>query len=374
MKLSFWELETYFNNIDCIVVGSGIVGLFAALHLKTKSPQLKVVVLERGVLPLGASTKNAGFACFGSCSEIIDDLLIQPENAVINLIQKRVNGLAKLRSTLGDKAIDYKAWGGYELFTDELSFNLCFSKFDYLNKLTASITKVPDTYSLANLQIKKFGFKAIKQLVFNSQEGQIDTGKMMQALLLKAQKAGIIVLNGVKCKQLFTESSKLVLEDGMEICAKKIIVTTNGFAKELLPNLNVNPARAQVLITKPIPDLKIKGTFHYDKGYYYFRNIGNRILFGGGRNLDFKAEETVNMDVTRQIQNQLERMLRDKIIPNHKFEIEQRWSGIMGMGNEKSPIIKQISPSVFCAVRLGGMGIAIGSLVGEEVAQLVLES
>ena len=196
----------------------------------------------------------------------------------------------------------------------------------------------------------------------------------MQALLHIVQKSGIIVLNGIKCVRISAENSKLVLEDGMEISAKKIIVTTNGFAKELLPELNVNPARAQVLITRPISDLKIKGTFHYDKGYYYFRNVGKRILFGGGRNLDFKGEETVNMGLTRQIQNQLERLLRDKIIPNHKFEIEHRWSGIMGLGDEKIPIIKQVSPSVFCAVRMGGMGIAIGSLVGEEVAQLVLES
>ena len=54
----------------------------------------------------------------------------------------------------------------------------------------------------------------------------------------------------------------------------------------------MQPARAQVLITKPIKNLQIKGTFHLDKGYYYFRNIDNRILFGGGRNLDFKTEET----------------------------------------------------------------------------------
>ena len=29
-------------------------------------------------------------------------------------------------------------------------------------------------------------------------------------------------------------------------------------------------------------NLKIKGSFHYEKGYYYFRNIDNRILLGGG--------------------------------------------------------------------------------------------
>ena len=140
-------------------------------------------------------------------------------------------------------------------------------------------------------------------------------------------------------------------------------------------NLNldyrVKPARAQVLITKPIKDLHIKGTFHLNKGYYYFRNIDNRILFGGGRNLDFKGEETSEFGQTERIQNKLEDVLRTTILPETPFEIDHRWSGIMGVGNQKKAIVKQVSNNVFCGVRLGGMGVAIGSLVGQELAELI---
>ncbi|MBL0049762.1 MAG: FAD-binding oxidoreductase [Bacteroidetes bacterium] len=374
MKLSFWELKTYFSNLDVVIIGSGIVGLFAALHLKKNSPKLKILVLERGVLPSGSSTKNAGFACFGSASEILDDLKNTSEKDVRNLMEKRFLGLQKLRSELGDKAIDFLPLGGYELFDKDAVFESCAEKLESLNKLTKSFTKVKNTYYIADKSISNFQFKNIKHLIFNSCEGQIDTGKMMQALLLKAHKSGIIILNGIKCQSILANEGKIILEEDMELKAAKILITTNGFAKELLPELNVEPARAQVLITKPIPGLPIKGTFHYEQGYYYFRNIGERLLFGGGRNLDFKGEETVNMGLTRQIQNHLERLLREKILPNHRFEVEHRWSGIMGVGKQKSPIIKQISPSVFCAVRMGGMGVAIGSLVGEEAANLLLES
>ena len=43
----------------------------------------------------------------------------------------------------------------------------------------------------------------------------------------------------------------------------------------------------------------------------------------------------------------------------------------MGVGNQKTPIVKQLSDNVFCGVRLGGMGVAIGSLVGKELAALL---
>ena len=134
--------------------------------------------------------------------------------------------------------------------------------------------------------------------------------------------------------------------------------------------MDTKPARAQVLITKPIPDLHIQGTFHLDEGYYYFRNIHNRILFGGGRNLDFTAEETTTFGQTEVIQNKLEELLSTVILPNKEFEIDHRWSGIMGVGHQKKAIVQPINDRVFCGVRLGGMGVAIGPLVGKELAKL----
>ncbi|MGZ3867219.1 MAG: FAD-dependent oxidoreductase, partial [Bacteroidia bacterium] len=125
------------------------------------------------------------------------------------------------------------------------------------------------------------------------------------------------------------------------------------------------PARAQVLVTSPIKNLKLKGTFHYQQGYYYFRNIDNRILFGGGRNLDFEKEETTEFGLTNIVQNKLKDILHNNILPGKDYTIEHRWSGIMGVGSEKKPIIKHVSKNVVCAVRMGGMGVAIGCLVGE---------
>ena len=108
-----------------------------------------------------------------------------------------------------------------------------------------------------------------------------------------------------------------------------------------------------------------------DKGYYYFRNIGDRILLGGGRNLDFETETTTEFGQTEIIQNKLEQLLKEVILPNQTFDIEHRWSGIMGVGNSKKTIVSQLSENVYCGVRLGGMGIAIGSLIGKELADLV---
>ena len=368
MNFSYWEHKEWFTNIDFTIVGSGIVGLNCALQLKKQHPKAKIILLEKGMLPQGASTKNAGFACFGSLSELIDDLQTHTEEEVFNLVVKRWEGLQLLRKNLGDKNISFQQNKGYELFQDKDFYHECVLQKDSINQLLKPLFK-QDVFSVSD---NVFNFKNIHdKYIVNEFEGQIDTGKMATALLLKVQKAGVKILNGITVEEFSdNENSVTIKTDVVEFRTQKLFIATNGFAKQLL-NEKVAPARAQVLITKPIKDLHIKGTFHLDKGYYYFRNIDDRILFGGGRNLDFKTEETTEFGQTELIQNKLEEILKNTILPSTGLEVEYRWSGIMGVGNQKKPIVKQISNNIFCGVRLGGMGVAIGSLVGNELADLL---
>ena len=125
------------------------------------------------------------------------------------------------------------------------------------------------------------------------------------------------------------------------------------------------------MITEPVKGLKIKGGFHYNRGYTYFRNVDDRILLGGGRDLDFEAEQTLEPGITDIIQESLERLLFETILPKQKVKIEHRWSGVMGFGKELKPIVKKIEPGLYCAVRCNGMGVAMGSLLGEQVAKLI---
>ncbi|MBP6558454.1 MAG: FAD-binding oxidoreductase [Flavobacterium sp.] len=370
MHFSYWELKNWFTNVDYTIVGSGIVGLHCALALREKFPESKILVLEKGILPQGASTKNAGFACFGSLSEILDDLKSHSEEEVIQLIQKRWNGLQLLRKNLSDTAIDFKPFGGYELYLndDESSYNECLQKLPFVNDILKPIFR-NDVFAK---EVDRFDFKGIQEyVIFNPYEAQIDTGKMMHALLQKAVTNNIMILNQVEVTsfQEQNDSVEIALGD-FSFKTKKILFATNGFAGKLTDN-QVKPARAQVLITEPIPNLDIKGTFHLDKGYYYFRNIDDRILFGGGRNLDFEGETTTDLSQTDLIQNRLEELLKEVILPNTDFKIAHRWSGIMGLGSSKRPIVEQLSQNVYCGVRLGGMGVAIGSLIGQELADLV---
>ncbi len=369
MELSYWEHKSWLADVDFTIIGSGIVGLSTALHLKQTFPTAKVLILERGLMPQGASTKNAGFACFGSISEILADLRKHSESEVLELVSKRFQGIQLLRKLLGDQALNYKETGGHELFmeSDQKLYEECMEAIGDINELVSPVfgssafVYGPNTFNFQQIQ---------QQYITNIYEGQLDTGNMMLSLLRKAQEAGVLLLNGITVKDYQTSGDEVVVHtDAFEMKTSKLLVATNGFASKLM-GADVKPARAQVLITEPIPDLHIKGTFHLEEGFYYFRDLDNRILLGGGRNLDFKAEETDQFGQTSLVQNRLEQLLREVILPGKEVSIASRWSGIMGVGTQKKPIVKALSDRVYCGVRLGGMGIAIGSMVGKELADL----
>jgi gamma-glutamylputrescine oxidase len=370
---SYWELEQYFKNYDLIIVGSGIVGLSTAISFKKKNLKASVLILERGVLPSGASTKNAGFACFGSSSELLADLSSMKEETVWQTVSLRWKGLSLLRKRLGDKNIDFKNYGGYELFDKQEDFDRIGEKTEWLNKKIKNTLGLSNTFSNSLKTVKKF--KGVKGVLINKYEGQINTGGMMSSLIKLAQMEGVTILNSVSVNEIVDKKSGVtVLTDAGEFRASKLAVCTNGFASRLLKIKDVRPARAQVLITKPIENLGLRGTFHYQEGYYYFRNIHNRILFGGGRNTDMITETTDEFGINKGIHTKLERLLKHMILPGVRYEIDHRWSGIMGVGSEKKPIVKFVSTNILAAVRMGGMGVAIGSMVGELAADKLTEA
>ena len=376
MQPSFWEKQNYLEKFDAMVIGGGVVGLSAALELKNLDPHLKVGVLERGVLPSGASTKNAGFVSFGNVSRLLEYFESMSEDDTFALVERRWSGLQKLLGNLGQENLDYEPHEGYEVFLPEHEdlHGRCLDRLDDINKNLSSIMGHERVLRPADEKIQEFGFAQVSHLICNRMEAGIDPAKMILAFQVKLAEKGVIVRGGVDVKG-FRHDGRLfdIYADGFRFSARRIIVAVNAFTRRLLPGIDVVPARGQVVITAPIPGLKVRGNFHHERGFYYFRNVGSRILLGGGRNLDIEGETTYEFDLTPRIQDSLETLLREMILPGIPFEIEQRWSGIMGMGPEKTPIVKEPEPGVVCAARLSGMGISLGSSVGVQAAQMLLE-
>lgn len=372
--LSFWEKNSMLTY-DHIVIGAGITGLSVACELKERRPNDSVLVLERGLLPTGASTKNAGFACIGSLSEKVSDAQLMGKDKLIQLVLDRYEGLSLLRKRLGDAAIGYESHGGYELVFHEQNKKFLDQLTEVNDWFKPHFKK--DIFSLQAQKIEQFGFnpKQLQTLIWNEVEGQVDTGKMMMSLWNYTQKLGVKIITGAMVQHIHENNQGVQVQTpAIEFLGSKIYVCTNAFTHTLFPKIDINPGRGLVLATAPIPNLKVKGIFFFDDGYYYFKNFENRIIFGGGRNLDITGEATTEFGSNPKIQAQLHEYLRTVILPNTSFTIEHEWSGIMAFGSDKTVLLQKLTDRQFMGVRLNGMGVALGSKIAADLVNLSLQS
>ncbi len=370
---SIWEQEAYLCSRDIIIVGGGLVGLWSAWFLKQSRPDLDIAIVERGQLPMGASTRNAGFACFGSPGEILEDYKTMGRDQALELVEMRYKGLKILRRHFPPGLINFEACGGYECFSTGKQYDDLMNGLDGLNKDLADITGYKPVFSPSDSSLEDLGLTGFDHLLFNPLEGALHSGLLVRALTQMVLSMGVTIFTDTQIVGWDESSTSINLQTdrGFALHAEQVLWCTNGFAVELIKGLDLTPARGQVLVTEPIAGLSLKGTFHFDQGYYYFRHLGDRILLGGARNQDIETETSTALQTTDTIQQALESFLETHITQAKGISISHRWAGVMAMGNEKKPIIQALSPRVFCAVRMSGVGVAIAPLVGQKAADLI---
>jgi glycine/D-amino acid oxidase-like deaminating enzyme len=365
--LSFWEKSSLLKG-DIAIIGGGLVGMSVASSLKEKFPGKSITVFERSSLPYGASTRNAGFACFGSLTEVMSDIQLMGQEAARELLFQRWMGLQITRKRLGDKALGFIPAGGYELIENGSDIS---GSIATINQMVEDF--IPNYISRSDDVKSRLGIMAPGQIFSMSEEGQVDTGALMKSMEQYALQLGVVIRTGTEITRL--EVNKLIVNDRfrgeMEFQAEKIVVCNNAFASSLMPQLELYPGRGQVFITKAIPNLAFSGNLHIEEGFYYLRNVNNRLLFGGGRNLDIQTEETTDFALNNSIQRALVDKLDNLFGTGFKYEIDLRWTGIMAFGKDKTPIVERVDDHLYVAVKMGGMGIALAGFIGEEIAEMM---
>lgn len=368
--LSYWE-NKHFLKADLLVVGAGFVGLSTAIHFKKSHPNADVLILERGIFPSGASTKNAGFACFGSLTEILDDLNHMNEEEVYALVKRRYSGLESIRREFSDSGLGYQNTGGFELIEEDSLWAL--EKLDATNQLLLDLFTEEVFESVQNFNHFGFGSK-VKAIIKNKFEGELDPGKYVKKLWDLASTLGVKIITGAEVTEINKDEGLVYvqnsIEEPIEFQASQVAICTNAFTQKFLEEPLIDPGRGLILLSEPL-DFKIpwEGSFHVDKGYVYFRKVDQRLLLGGARNVDFEGERSTDFVVNPKIKNHLIELAKEQIFPGKDISWEWEWTGIMAFGKKKLPIIKQVGQKTLVAVRLGGMGVAIGWEVGRELSE-----
>ncbi|MBT8230906.1 MAG: FAD-binding oxidoreductase [Saprospiraceae bacterium] len=368
---SYWEKQDWFEHYEFVIVGAGIVGLTTAYYLNKYCPGKKILVIDRHFIPSGASTKNAGFSCFGTVGEILDDLETVSRQEVINTIRLRWNGLNRLKEIHTPDIIEYMNRGGYEVFTEEESFEFCLDKVTEVNDIMEEAIGISHVFKIEDCL---WSNKVVSRCISNALESELNPVRMIKNLITMLRKShNIDFLFGLRLnkEQFNYEGKHIRISKDMNIAYEKLMLCTNAFSGDLINELDLTPYRNQVIVSEVLQNVPFSGTFHYDKGYVYFREIHGRLLIGGARNIDPATERTSEFGSNLLIIEELKRFAAE-IILQKEVKFDFQWSGIIATGSSKKPILKSVNDHTFLAARLGGMGVAIGSELAWELTEKVI--
>ena len=370
-SLSYWEQATWYSDHDYCIIGGGIVGMTTAIALRKLAPEAKICIIDRGHLPTGGSTKNAGFMCFGSVGELAANIRQYGIESTLSTVKLRLEGLNLLRSLTGDHAIDYRPCGGYEITTSSAETEGLISHIPYLNTLLDDHFGLKETYSVQQHQVGQ----QTHRLIYNQYEGSIHTGKLITTLLRLCHQAEILMLPSTQVISYHNDSGLITIETDthpVTVTCRSLLLCTNAFTPTLA-DVSITPQRNQVIVTTPVEHNLLESCYHYHQGYVYFRPLGDQILIGGGRHLFAKSEQTDDFGNTHEVTQYLLDWVRTHLLSHQQVDIAHQWSGILGTGDPLLPLIHEVEPNVYVAAKMNGMGVAIGAKVGQLLAEMTVK-
>jgi len=374
------------TDYDVIIIGGGVYGLSLGYTILERQPKKSVCILERGILPMGASSKNAGFVTFIGYIEFISEIESKGWDRASKEMLNRFTGAQMLLKRVNNDPNIVKQTGCYDIIYEKDLAHL--DRLDEIND--RFINLFPEgLFTIRNDMIPKLGMNTekVKALVHNPLEWQLQTGRFLMKLLKKFQSMGGTYLTGCEvvsyrrisdspptgkssgqqsnCAGLTEVKIKnaTVKGDYQALTCQTAIFCVNSFAKTFVQDTNIVPGRGQVMITKPIHGLNFESNFFADHGYYYMRTIDGRILLGGARHLNFEAETTHELQNTEFYKQHLPLKIQE-FFPQMKFEVDFFWSGIMGFNESADQyVIQKLDEGVYSVFGCQGNGMCLTTYV-----------
>jgi len=369
----FW-LSGDLRKADVIVVGAGFTGLRVATTLKTTRPEWRVVILESLAQGAAASNRNAGFACFGSPGELISDIDEMGMDAAADLLSLRFEGIRSLQTYLDEHGLTSATDGGNEVFEvdRQLDLETIRSRWENLRELweRAGLPAdlwVEEDFTGLSSQLLSYGFHT-------KHEFGIDPQELYDSLERRANLVGVSIYRGVTLEELHAGDNGFHLTTSSGAWKSPCIALCTNAGRT--PNFTegLYPGRGQIVVTEPLKELPFHGNYHMERGYYYFRNVGDRLLIGGGRHLYQEEEMTRDLNPSPRLIEHLKGYVEETLLPGRKVQIEYAWSGTMGfhrLGGKK-PLLDRVQKGVYRCVGFGGMGVALSNSAATKLSTMIL--
>jgi gamma-glutamylputrescine oxidase len=331
---------------DVLVVGGGITGVSVMHHLRERG--LSAILVERDHLAAGASGRNAGFLLAGVAESYAAAVRTYGRSPAKEVWGLTVENHDRQIEAAGDADVGHARSGSV----------VRASGAEEARELEES----------AQLLVED-GFEASwdGEVLLNPRDGEVYPTRLVAALARRAPAGSI--REGVEVTAI--ESGGVVQANGQTCRAGIVILATNAYTPRLLPQIPIEPNRAQMLATEPSRAPVAERPTYSHHGYRYWRQLPTReVLIGGWRDTSPGTERTYEAEPTSPIQAHLdEAVLR----LGARGRVTHRWAGTMGFTKDGLPLVGPVEglKNVYVCAGFNGHGMGFAFMSARKLVDML---
>ena len=335
------------DRTDVLVIGGGIAGTSLLHHLAKR--RISAVLVERTHLAAGASGRNAGFLLAGVADCYAEAVRIFGREKAREVWHITNENHDRMLEAVDGDHVGHRRLGSMTLASGD----------EERSRLEESAQLLRDDGFAASWDGER---------LINPRDGEINPAAMVGALATRA-KAGTI-REGVDVTNIAPGRVEVAVRAGQDECrAGVVILATNAYTSQLLPQVKIQPTRAQMLASARIPHSLTDMPTYSHFGYRYWRQLpSGEVLIGGWRDTSMSTEIGYDDKPTAQIQEHLEGKLESM---TEDAEVTHRWAGLMGFTETGLPLAGPVDGmrNVYLCAGFNGHGMGFAFMTAEKVAE-----
>ena len=359
-------------HADVVIVGAGITGLVAAVHLARAGR--KVAVLDAGAPGIGAATRNAGYVGRSLKHGFGETIEREGLDQAVRIYRELMEAFDSVKETVAQLGIDchYRQQGRLLLATTPQMRDAMIREYALREKhLGEAFEPIGRSEQRAEIASDRY-FGGVRI----ADHAGLHPGLYHRGLLAAACNAGATVCGFSPALGVRREARGFTVDTPRaRIAASDVVVATNGYSARSWPWLRrrVIPFDAYQAVSAPLGEERVRRLLPGDRTFIdwnfdvdWFRRVpGNpsRIAFGGAtgpRHQDLRV-------VAQRLRARLMRIFPDL----HDLRFDHVWTGKCAGTFDFKPRIGR-HDGIHFAAGYCFVGVPIGTMFGRKLAQRVL--
>jgi gamma-glutamylputrescine oxidase len=356
-------------DCDVCVVGGGIAGCSAALHLAERG--YNVVLLEEHRVGWGASGRNGAQALPGvAAGQTKLERLIGRADARV-VWDTTVEGLALMRKLIARYSIDCDWVDGHlhvavkPRHDDELRDELEILRDEYGYESVRYVSREEVASVIAS--------KRYLSALYDSNCGHMHPLNYTLGLARAAESHGARLFETTRALEVTHGATARVRTAAGEVRAKHVVLCGNVYLGEMAPELasKIMAVGTYIVATEPLGVERASALIANNAAVadanwvldYYRRSADHRLLFGGRVNYSGLSNFDAPSATRRRMVNVFPQLADVKI--------EFSWGGDVDITLNRTPHFGRLAPNVYFLQGFSGHGVVLTGIAGKLIAEAI---